>query len=389
MGSAQQLGAVKGRIVVDTRAGMINDPVAKLRYLQSAMRRAEAKSAKPRHRRWWRLGSTALLGLLLLPLPTVSDVLSPALSPVAPVPPLLNLSEIARSARPSVWLVDDRNSYEIYSNGLRIENHYVVGNQERSYPVYDRETLELIEWKQGPVGIIYHTTESQQAPFSSTHNQRLQRVGKWLREFVQRRRAYHFVVDRFGRVFRVVRESHTANHAGYSIWADQERVYVNLNPSFLGISFETETKESDVGATINEAQIRAATVLTEMLRSKYGIRAENCVSHAQVSVFSRSMRVGNHTDWAAGFPFPEVGLGDNYGLPLAAVAIFGFEYGIPYIQATGPDLWRGLAMGENDLRLQAAKAGQTKNEYRSVRKRRYQEILKAIKDTISSEESES
>jgi N-acetylmuramoyl-L-alanine amidase-like protein len=389
MGSVQQSGVVEGRIVVETRARMIGDPVAKLRYLQSAMREAEPKPAIGGRMRWWQFGSLAVVGLLLVPLPTVSDVHSPALSPVGSEMPPLNLAKLARSTRPNVWLVDDHGSYEVYSNGLRVENHHVVGNEERSYPVYDRETLELVEWKQGPVGIIYHTTESQQAPFSSTHNERLQRLGQWLREFVQRKRAYHFVVDRFGQVHRVVRETHSANHAGYSIWADRKYTYVNLNPSFLGISFETQTKESAAGATINGAQVRAATVLTEMLRSKYGIRAENCVSHAQVSVFSRSMRVGNHTDWAAGFPFAEIGLGDNYGLPLAAVSIFGFKYGLPYMQATGPDLWRGLAMGENNLRLQAARAGQTIDEYRSVRKRRYREILKAIEDTISSEESES
>ena len=50
-------------------------------------------------------------------------------------------------------------------------------------------------------------------------------------------RCYHFVIDRFGQVFRVVRESDVANHAGNSVWADDKSVYVNLNSSFLGIAF--------------------------------------------------------------------------------------------------------------------------------------------------------
>jgi hypothetical protein len=206
---------------------------------------------------------------------------------------------------------------------------------------------------------------------------------------VQRRRAYHFVIDRFGRVHRVVRETDTANHAGYSVWADEQYAYVNLNPSFLGVSFETETKRSADGAAINQAQTHAAKVLTEMLRSKYGIAPGNCVTHAQISVFPRSMKVGNHTDWAANFPFAELGLGNNYSLPLAAIAVFGFDYGLPYIEATGPELWRGVALGQNELRVQAVEAGVPLEEYKKRRKKKYREILQVIKDTISSEESES
>ena len=51
-------------------------------------------------------------------------------------------------------------------------------------------------------------------------------------EFVKQNRSYHFVIDRFGRVFRIVKESDSANHSGMSIWGDDKGVYVNLNPSF-------------------------------------------------------------------------------------------------------------------------------------------------------------
>ena len=92
-----------------------------------------------------------------------------------------------------------------------------------------------------PVGIVYHTTESLQAPFEPGQNNVLKRVGESLLEYVRRRRCYNFLIDRFGRVFRIVNESDAADHAGHSVWADDRYFYVNLNDSFIGISFEAQT----------------------------------------------------------------------------------------------------------------------------------------------------
>lgn len=142
----------------------------------------------------------------------------------------------------------------------------------------------------------------------------LQRIGESLIEYVQRKRAYHFLIDRFGRVYRVVAETDAANHAGFSVWADESSVYVNLNESFLGVSFEAETQPGQMQPSVSPAQVRAAAMLTEMLRSRYAIPAANCVTHAQVSVNPSNMRVGYHTDWASSFPFEELGLPDNYAL---------------------------------------------------------------------------
>ena len=120
---------------------------------------------------------------------------------------------------------------------------------------------------------------------------------------LRHKRAYHFVIDRFGRVFRIVQESDSANHAGRSVWADETLKYINLNHSFLGVSFETQTRSGAAASTLNPAQIYAGRMLTEMLRSKYRIAPRNCVTHAQVSVNAAQMLVGYHTDWAANFPF--------------------------------------------------------------------------------------
>jgi len=384
MEAGSSIGSRLGWWIAEHRARRISDPVAKLRFLRGTVGRTHAVGVETRARRHWRRAKPALIAaLILLPIPTISDVRRRT----APPPPaVVNAGEPAVAAPKSVWLVEETKTYETYSNGLRVENNYTVGNEERRYPVFDRDDLLLVGWRSAPVGIVYHTTESHQAPFASEHNRRLRRVGRWLLEYVQRKRSYHFIVDRFGRVHRIVQETDSANHAGYSVWADASNVYVNLNSSFIGVSFETETVRTDEGASINQAQIHAANVLTQMLRSKYGIAAENCVTHAQVSVYSRAMRVGNHIDWAASFPFGVLGLGGNYSLPHGAVAVFGFEYGQDFLEATGEEMWKGMANGKESFRRLAAKSGVPVAKYRAARKRKYQKILEVIEEAKESRE---
>src|SRR5574341_2120807 len=69
-----------------------------------------------------------------------------------------------------------------------------------------------------------------------------------------------FLIDRFGRVWRVVRETDAANHAGWSVWADEHWVYLNLNDSFLAVAFEAS---SGAPAPVNPAQVRAGRALVE------------------------------------------------------------------------------------------------------------------------------
>ena len=164
-------------------------------------------------------------------------------------------------------------------------------------------------------------------------------------DFVRRRHAYHFLIDRFGRVYRIVRESDAAEHAGYSVWSDDTWLYLNLNESFLGISFETKTEPGQEQPTVSPAQIHAAAMLTEMLRGRYGISAGNCVTHAQVSVNPKNMRVGFHTDWASSFPFAQLGLPDNYARPLPALTAFGFEYDAAFAQSAGDAVVRRSGIG--------------------------------------------
>ncbi len=340
------------------------------------------------------VGVALLLGFLLIPKYRASSnvkasIAAPPSAPIAaavkadaasadPVPP---------DVIPSVWLVDQTHDFETYSNGLRIDDRYSKPNQKRIfYPVYRRGAIEAgqsdfavqPEWRSEPAGIVYHTTESDQARFTPDQNARLKRIGKAVIGVVQQNRSYHFLIDRFGQVFRIVPETDVANHAGYSVWADGNAIFVNLNSSFLGVAFETQTQVGDLPSA-NPAQVHSARILTEMLRAKYHIPQTNCVTHAQVSVNPDNMLVGYHTDWAGNFPFRDIGLADNYAVPPASIYAFGFGYDPAFVHATGVRLWQGLALAEDQIGTQAAARGIPVSRYRAILQKQYKEVLAALK----------
>lgn len=372
MGAVQRAREALRARRLELGAARLKDPVAKLRYLRSAQ--ATDGSSEPA--RWMVRNAGLAAALLLIPWPTASDAW------LAPEPETPRLAQ-----RPSdVWLVEERDGVEYFSNGLRVENRGAVEGVPRRYPVYDAATLELREWRSVPAGIVYHTTESHIAPFEPAQNARLRRVGQWMLDYVRRNRSYHFVVDRFGRVHRIVAEASTASHAGASVWANAGELFVNLNSSFLGVAFETETRDPARGAELTPAQLLAGRVLTEMLRARYRIAEANCVTHAQVSVAPSVMAVGNHLDWSANFPFAALGLPDNYGAPIAAVAVFGFQFDREFQRATRSALGRGLALGEELFRRRAQALGRSESQHRAAVARRYRDIIQALRPRAGAKE---
>jgi hypothetical protein len=337
-------------------------------------------------KRFATLGVALLLGCFLIPKYKASSGKAPPPSAIAHVAVaagagVLPAQAITSDVNPNVWLVDQTHDFETYSNGLRIDDRYVKPNQRRIfYPVYQRGAIDASqhEFRSDPAGIVYHTTESDQARFTPDQNARLKRIGKAVIGVVQQNHSYHFLIDRFGQVFRIVPESDVANHAGYSVWADGKKIYVNLNSSFLGVALETQTQLGDMPSA-NPAQVHAARVLTEMLRAKYHIPQSNCVTHAQVSVNPDNMLVGYHTDWAGNFPFRDIGLSDNYALPPPSIYAFGFDYDPAYVHATGVRLWQGLALAEDQMQTQAAARGIPVSRYRAILQKQYKEVLAALK----------
>jgi hypothetical protein len=290
-----------------------------------------------------------------------------------------------------VWQVEKTANSETYSNGLRIDDRMVVSNHPRAYLAYSLANPGAAAVRRTePAGIVFHTTESRLAPFEPDQNGVIKKLGESLLEYVRRKRAYHFLIDRFGRVYRVVAESDSANHAGNSVWADSEWLYVNLNQSFIGVSVETRTQPGQVVAEMSPAQMRSAAMLTEMLRNKYHLAAENFVTHAQVSVNPSNRQVGYHADWASSFPFAQLGLPDNYARPLPALWAFGFEYNPEFLHWAGDRIGAGVQLGDERLRQEAADAGQSTTAYRKALQKRYRHQLDEVREAnaVADEESE-
>jgi hypothetical protein len=282
-------------------------------------------------------------------------------------------------SEPSVRLVHETADYEEYSNGLVVTNTWrSPGKPRPSYPVFPAAPGGAApeDWRIAPAGIVYHSTESHPLPMEAEWQPDVPRIEKYLLDYVRDKHLYHFLIDRTGRVFRIVPESDIANHAGKSVWGDDRNVYVNLNASFLGIAFEREAHNR--GARVTEDQLQSARLLTDMLRAKYDIPAENCVTHAQVSVNPGNMIIGAHTDWAGDFPFEELGLGNNYAQPFASMLTFGFDYDGALVSAAGNRTWKGLLDSEQRIRERASQLGVSVSQYRAELQKRYRDIVATL-----------
>lgn len=372
-------------------AGRIPDPVSRLRFLRRGTALVEERRTQAK-----RTMMAVAVGLSIVFMPTSSIITATSLLRQHTVPPPERPSLRLPGKPARIWLVEKKDDFEVYSNGLRIETRGEQYHSPRSLRAFDRRGPDkgkpdhplVVADPNRPAGIVFHTTESDIAPFEESHNRRLQILARGVLGYVRQIKAYHYLIDRFGRVYRVVKEDSIANHAGNSIWGDSQRLYVNLNDSFLGVAFEAQTRPQDGFETISEAQQHSGRILTDMLRAKYGIIAENCVTHAQVSVNPDNWGVGAHTDWAVGFPFPAMGLPDNYSIPLPSLTQFGFTYDVSYVQLSEARLWKGLLLGHEEQRQAANVAGMRLGEYRAELRKRYHGIYQSIKNQSTREDQE-
>ncbi len=271
-----------------------------------------------------------------------------------------------------VWLAESGGGYEFYSNGARILTEMeTAGDARRFYqfdadPAHELPSASAIMSK--PVGIVFHISESDIVPFTDRNNSSLKHASRGLLEYSRDHRLYNYVIDRFGRTYRVVRDEFAASHAGNSLWGVGKNVYISLSASFIGVCFEGKYEPGQaVGPdAINEPQIIAARMLTAVLRSKYGIEDAACVTHGLVSINPSNKLMGYHTDWVAGFPFEAMGLTNKSASELAAVSKFGFTYDQAYLAAAGGTRWPGLQQAESRLKESAAKKGLNVEQERVV-----------------------
>lgn len=275
----------------------------------------------------------------------------PPLPPVAEQLPSLP----AGIAPKAIWLVERGDNYEQHSNGLRIDTTYAVSGLRRHYRSFAPELGKQDDAQDRPAGIVFHTTESDIWPLEAGFNENLRGSSQRLLRYLKRERVYHYLIDRFGRVFRVVDEADKANHAGYGTWSDGQRYYLSLNNAFLGVSFETRW-EGGRALPITEAQLTSGRSLTDYLRRRHEIKPEMCVAHGLTSLSGKTHLIGHHLDWARGFPFPAFGLPDQYAREPPNVAYFGFGYDETLGERMG-EPWPGVAAGQRAFEEAARQEG--------------------------------
>lgn len=436
----------------------IDDPIVKLRYLQSALHEDDKRATlvelvpiRPARRAWYRLkglqaldavadqddavadrtlaarktarhivvGITAA-GLLFVPVllavvawqiktwstsrpeesvasvasstvanatsvaPTQSTLVPPPLPSAATAEQTVDETPVAEPLEtedlgivPSaVWLADRGPGWELYSNGLRIETVYAVKGTPRDYRVHSRDGELQPTRLSHPIGILFHTSESDLWPLEPGFEQEVRKGSEALLRFVKREQAYNYMIDRFGRVYRIVDDDSRANHAGHGVWARGNEVYLDLNSAFLGVSFESRW-EGGRTLPITRAQLVAGRNLTHYLRQRFAIAPEMCVTHGLASVAPKRGLIGYHLDWARGFPFEAFGLPDLYAQPLPSVTLFGFNYDSEFLRVVG-ERWPGLIAAETQLANEARERAVSLDQ---VRRERQSEYRRWARDT--------
>jgi hypothetical protein len=338
------------------------------------------------------------------PLMTALEPIRPAviearLSLREPPPVVISETEVAPYLTQPIWLVEKTSSSELYSNRLQIFTRYAVANIPRSYRPFFRHLNRLPENAINSdriAGILFHTSESDLVPFRPEMNISIKQKSKRLIKYLQRRKSYNYIIDRYGRVYRLVQEGHAAFHAGNSIWADDEEFYLNLNHAFIGICFEGRDFEEIESqyyvdswnpqataprirpngiSSLTEAQLRSGKELTDWLRVKYNISQHNCVPHALVSVNPEKKLIGYHLDLSRGFPFAKFSLSNKYNEPLPSIVDFGFFYDEYFEKIFGGEIWPGIRASESILQRRCKRANISLSQYRINLNIKYDEYI--------------
>jgi len=256
-----------------------------------------------------------------------------------------------------VWRVGEEGEIEKYSNGCRILTKYEIENRPRGYYSIPRGSdTDGEQVRRDIVGIVYHTSESDIVPFIPENNNSIQKRTEWLINGILKKKAYNYLIDRYGEIHRIVRDDQAAFHSGNSIWADDQNTYVLLNESFIGICFESTVEGETLEETLTEAQIIAGRALTNVLRSKYNISDANCTTHGLVSINPDNMLIAFHHDWVRNFPFEAMGLSDKYKIPPPNMLDYGFTYDEDILEKLGRKLWEGAFAAEDEFKKRAEKA---------------------------------
>jgi hypothetical protein len=83
-----------------------------------------------------------------------------------------------------VWLADRGPDWELYSNGLRIETKYTVKGTPRDYRVHSRNGQLSPTRHSRPIGILFHTSESDLWPLEPDYEKEVRKGSEALLRFV-------------------------------------------------------------------------------------------------------------------------------------------------------------------------------------------------------------
>ena len=101
----------------------------------------------------------------------------------------------------------------------------------------------------------------------------------------------HYLINRKGKIIRMVNDKKIAWHAGKSKW----KKFVDLNKSSLGI--ELVNKGHRLGyQNFTKPQIKSVIILCKLLKKKYSIREENFLGHSDIAPL-RKVDPGEKFPW--------------------------------------------------------------------------------------------
>lgn len=135
----------------------------------------------------------------------------------------------------------------------------------------------------------------------------------------------HYLIDRYGCVFRLVDEAHRAWHAGAGKWAGRE----DVNSRSIGIELD-----NDGQSRFPEAQMSALEELLADILARHGLEPKDVIAHSDMAP-DRKSDPGRQFDWkrlaAKGLAvWPEAAMPGDF---MRNAAAFGYpvEHGEPVV----------------------------------------------------------
>jgi len=101
----------------------------------------------------------------------------------------------------------------------------------------------------------------------------------------------HFLINRIGKIFKLVEVKYRAWHAGKSYWKKQR----DINSNSIGIEIDNSGYHLDF-ENYNSLQFKAIVKLLIFLKKKYKIQSHNILAHSDISPY-RKIDPGEKFPW--------------------------------------------------------------------------------------------